>query len=204
MNGTQVCSNIECDTPAYVRGMCSSHYSHWIHDTPASKRPRPTVDQRFDAMVQSGAPDDCWEWMGGKTRSGYGRFRAHDVRMITSRFALQRAVGEPESPDLIACHTCDNPPCCNPAHLFWGTQTENCQDSMIKGRKAKGEGTWTSKLTEELVLQIRAEVLMGKATADMAIEYGVSRVTISSVARGHTWKYLNEVPATGEMELNHG
>jgi len=204
MNGTRLCTSVECSTPAYARGMCSSHYWRWMHETPASERPRPTVDQRFDALVRSGSPDECWEWTGGTTRTGYGRFKAHQGQMITSRFALERAVGKPESPDLIACHTCDNPPCCNPAHLFWGTQAENCKDAMRKGRKAKGERIWTSKLTEEAVIRIRAEVRTGKSTADMAIEYGVSRVTISSVARGHTWKYLNEVPTPGEMELNHG
>ncbi|OOB91234.1 hypothetical protein B0T42_07360 [Rathayibacter sp. VKM Ac-2630] len=150
-----------------------------------------TVDQRFDAKYAHGAPDECWEWTAGRTIDGYGRFRLDQQhRMIASRFALVRAAGEPSSSMERACHTCDNPPCVNPAHLYWGTEQQNVQDAIDRGRKAKGATHGRAKLTDADVLSIRAAVTAGRMLKDLADEFGVSAPTISNIVAGRIWRHL--------------
>jgi hypothetical protein len=106
--------------------------------------------ERFWTMVDIRGANDCWEWKGvmGKTR--YGAFGYKKGRHIpASRFALYTKIGELPS-DILACHTCDNPPCCNPAHLFPGTQKDNVADAMAKGRRRS-----RPKITDEIVKEVR-------------------------------------------------
>src|SRR5687767_6700752 len=93
---------------------------------------RATMDARFwEKVDQSGGPETCWPWLGAiQTRSpgghgGYGYFfRLNKVRYAHRR-ALELTLGRSLEPGEIALHTCDNPPCCNPAHLRAGTQLDN-------------------------------------------------------------------------------
>lgn len=94
--------------------------------------------KRFWKKVIRGNPDDCWKWIGALTHDGYGRFGNNRKTVVAHRVAFRMEVGEiPE--EMLVCHTCDNPPCCNPRHFVLGTQWDNTLDKMAKGRYATGE-----------------------------------------------------------------
>jgi hypothetical protein len=93
--------------------------------------------ERFWAKVRKSS--GCWEWVGARFDSGYGAFK----RRVDGEWKQQRAhrvayelAVRPIPNGMLVCHRCDNPPCCNPLHLFLGSGTDNQQDMIQKGRKA--------------------------------------------------------------------
>jgi hypothetical protein len=96
---------------------------------------------------------------------------------------------------LQVCHRCDNPPCCNPYHLFLGTIADNMADKKRKGRARagwiSGERHWASKLTEDDVRAIRAALTDGTVTmVTLAAQYGVSAPTIFSIKHRRHWRHI--------------
>lgn len=87
---------------------------------------------------KSGGPEACWPWTGARHK-GYGMIGIARKKHGTHRVAYALATGDPG--DLHVCHACDNPPCCNPAHLFLGTHQDNMRDLVAKGRALKSEET---------------------------------------------------------------
>ena len=86
---------------------------------------------RFWAKVERRGGDECWLWLGACDSAGYGR--TTKAAIPAHRLAWELTFGE-DPGDLFVCHHCDNPPCCNPAHLFLGTSGDNSRDSVAKGR----------------------------------------------------------------------
>jgi hypothetical protein len=92
-------------------------------------------------------------------------------------------------------HKCDNPSCCNPAHLFAGTHAENMADMFAKGRRDnstfRGSKNSLAKLNEAQVVAIREEYAKGSVTyKQLAIKYGVSISTIATVIYRTAWKHV--------------
>ena len=144
---------------------------------------------RFWSKVdQSAGPTGCWPWQGSRTPNGYGRHAA-GWTSYAHRVAYRYTFG-PFALDLDVLHRCDNPPCCNPAHLFLGTARDNLRDASAKGRTARrtGEDSPRHKLTWEQVHAIRRRLGDGAPTRTLAREYGVSQVTIVHIGTGRTWK----------------
>ena len=75
----------------------------------------------------------CWPWRGRRLRSGYGRLVLRGRQIAAHRIAYELSNG-PVPTGLLVCHSCDNPPCCNPLHLWIGTHQDNMDDMMAKGR----------------------------------------------------------------------
>lgn len=108
------------------------------------------IEKIFWSKVAKGAPSKCWPWRGLRNKHRYGRFQAVGFpETIAHRFAWTVTNGPIEG-GLFVCHHCDNPPCCNPAHLFLGTPLDNNRDAMRKGRKRSGDNHYARTNPEKL------------------------------------------------------
>lgn len=125
---------------------------------------------------------DCLVWTGYINNKGYGRMRREGKDWYSHRLAFSLWFAPiPEGKYVL--HTCDNPPCCNPGHLFLGTQKDNMTDAKIKGRTNWGG----AKLTAKQVQEIRERYKWGNRQK-LADEYGVSPWSITRVVKRHTWR----------------
>lgn len=104
-----------------------------------------------------------------------------------SRLTYKLFVGPVEDGQYV-CHTCDNPPCCNPKHLFLGTPKQNSVDAAKKGRMQRGTDRPASKLDWPKVNAIRAAAAAGTSTYALAEQYGVSRPLISQIVKFKAWR----------------
>ena len=95
-------------------------------------RPANRLDDLWK-YVKVGGADECWPWQAASRRRGYGIFSVLKKDYVASRVAYQLATGT-DPGELFVLHRCDNPPCCNPAHLFLGTHSDNMRDMVAKGR----------------------------------------------------------------------
>lgn len=153
------------------------------------------VAGRFWRRVNQRGPNDCWLWGGSINHNGYGILtmnvggKKRNIRATHVSLALH---GKPRVDGLHALHSCDTPSCCNPAHLRWGTNVENVQDRISRGRPGSpgakpGEAHGNAKLTEEAVRVIRG---CDQNPRMLAHIYGVSIPTIYNVKSGHTWGHV--------------
>ena len=137
--------------------------------------------------------EGCWMWLSGRDKDGYGTFHAEHNGVSYKRahrysYALHKGK---ISVLLQVCHTCDVRACVNPDHLFLGTNAENMDDKMAKGRHRvlNGESHYRARLTEE---QARAILLDPRPHTQIANAYNVARTTISSLKARYSWPGLGE------------
>lgn len=144
--------------------------------------------EAFWNNVAVGSPDECWLWTLGLWKDGYGQTRWDGHAIGAHRLAYTLAVGDPG--ELCVLHSCDNPPCCNPAHLFLGTKADNAADRNAKRRQSHGSRVPCSKLTEADVLALRAEHAAGSTHRALATKFGLSRGTVSKVIHRQSWSHI--------------
>lgn len=137
---------------------------------------------RFLAYVQK-SDNDCWNWLGSKNRGGYGLFSSVNDRHGTAhRVSYKLFKGEiPEN--MQVCHTCDNPACVKPAHLWLGTTQDNKKDQLNKGRGF-------IKLNAKDILEIRKLSENGIGSMTIARLFEVTCATISSIIKRRSWKHV--------------
>ena len=133
---------------------------------------RNTPENFWSKVDKSGGPGNCWPWTASRHFKGYGTVGWHGKVRKAHRVAFMLTTGE--WPTSLACHSCDNPPCCNPAHLFDGTNDENMKDMARKERCNR-------KLTGDEVRTIRA--VQGRTQQNIADEYGICHTTVSKIRR---------------------
>ena len=149
------------------------------------------MEDRFWLKVDVRGPDECWEWQEGRDDEGYGRFHLSGGHVRAHRFALALVLDRPIRDGYLSCHTCDNPPCCNPAHLFEGTVTDNNQDKVAKGRHNAPAGLdhWNAQLDRKQVDELRTLWASGQfSQRALGERFGISQQTASKIIRYERWK----------------
>jgi hypothetical protein len=152
------------------------------------------LQKRFWSYVKIGEPTECWPWLAGCFDNGYGQFRLGKRKVKAHRCAYELTKGALPT-GLLGCHSCDNRPCCNPAHVFPGTNADNAHDRDKKGRTSKdhsprlpGELNPSAILKRRQVEGIRCRVARGERRKSLASEFGVSYSTINAIMQGKTWQ----------------
>lgn len=154
--------------------------------------------RRFWAKVDKRGADECWEWTGSRTRN-YGQLASERSRPPYKAHRLSWVIHRGPIPaGLHVCHSCDNPPCVNPAHLWLGTDDDNHKDMIRKGRRdysktnfARGERVNTAKLTAQQVREIRERYTGDRKTlALLSLEYGITVANILNVIERKTWRHI--------------
>lgn len=144
---------------------------------------------RFWSKVDRRGPNECWPWMAGCFSSGYGAFsfifRGKKVTRRAHRIALSMHDGHLGKKK--ALHSCDNKPCCNPAHLWGGTVLQNVADRDRKGRTARGEQSGKAKITSEQAIAIRSSTMSQRATAKA---HGISKSMVGNIRRNESWTHV--------------
>jgi len=144
--------------------------------------------KRFCNKISIDNNTDCWNWTGGTTQGGYGIFRIDNQTINTVHRISYQYFYDIDPGKLLVCHTCDNPKCANPNHLFLGTQTKNMIDMMNKERCG------ISKLTNEDVKVMLIDIYNGKYsnTTEIANVYNVKRGTIRCILNGQRWTHITD------------
>lgn len=124
--------------------------------------------------------DTCWQWIGSIGNHGYGRFKMNNEVYLAHRYSAMIHGLNPAG--WLVCHTCDNPKCVNPDHLFLGTDADNTRDKCQKGRQKSGTAR---KLTDDQVRDIRSSPL---STSILGRQYKVSGPAILKIKTGLTYR----------------
>lgn len=185
------CSIADCSKKAITRTFCNKHYLRWrTHgkDGMIFDRDRPLADRFWERVDVSGGASACWIWQGLCTPFGYGKMTVKRRAIVAHRLAWFLTYGK--MPTLCLLHSCDNPPCVNPAHLREGTKAENTAERDLRKRTARGSQAGQSKLTESMVRDIRQKLSEGTSGADLGRMYSVNKETIYHIASGRSWKHV--------------
>jgi hypothetical protein len=162
-----------------------------------SGRPANTPEVLWSKVDKRGE-NDCWNWLGYKGESGYGRVQINDWS-----YYAHRVIYDLSNPGVITwkvpketdengflLHTCDNPSCCNPKHLWVGTHADNMADKAKKGRcpDYSGDKGPRCKLTMVQAREIRQKRQSGISARELAKMYNISLPSIKTLLRGDSYK----------------
>lgn len=172
------CNNILCVNPDH------------LFISQESWAPRISLSERFYASYQINLSNNCWEWQKDIDRKGYGQIHSYRenkrVTLFAHRVSYELHKGTiPEK--FLICHSCDNRKCVNPDHLWIGTQSDNMQDMIKKGRYNYGTKNRLSKLNHQQVLEIKNSRESGRF---LSKKFDVSEATIINIRKNRTWRHL--------------
>lgn len=160
--------------------------------------------ERFLSKLRVLSDDECWSWVGTKMTEGYGVFwlgrRATGVsggkNFRAHRIAYEWHYGA-EPGELKVCHSCNNVGCCNPLHLYLGTDADNTADRKRANRCANRSGIRNrqAKLTDDAVREIRLLLVEGNLSqTEIGKRFGVSQTVVSKIAMGKIWDHVDAGP----------
>ncbi len=188
----KLCSKCKLPKDGTNRSWCKKCFAQYVkdrnHRLGVNKTFAPiyeSLEHRFWSKVKRGTLEECWEFLASRDKAGYGTFgigrgksfRAHRVcwEITNGKIPLGKHV----------LHKCDNPSCCNPEHLFLGTNSDNVRDKVLKNRQ-------TSKLTPEMVREIRMLSNDGERSFVIAQRFQISPQTVCDILKGRRWKHLKK------------
>lgn len=170
-----------------------------------------TVEERFWCKVNKHGrlvrhmTTYCWEWTAAKNQDGYGRF-AFQGKVTNAHIVSFLLAGKELKSGECVLHTCDNPSCVRPHHLYAGTKKDNAQDRESRGRAnhatglrhgcsthpglRRGEGNSHARLTEAQVRSIIQRLKRGEKQTALAKEFALTRQAIFGIASGKTWRHV--------------
>lgn len=149
--------------------------------------------ERFWSYVdRSGGPDACWPWTGTIRARGYGYFWLRGKSVRAHRLAYRIGRGH-IAPDRLVCHECDRPACCNPYHLYVGTNLDNVHDKWQRSRgvRLRGGANGSARLSVLEVEAIRARALVGEATRSIARDYSISDHHVRRIVERKAWVHVD-------------
>ena len=143
--------------------------------------------KRFWKKFKITAFNKCWEWLGGINKDGYGKFKIGGATILAHRMSYELAVGE-IPPMHFVCHTCNNPSCVNPVHLWIGTVSDNNRDAIAKGRQLIRNN---AKIDVKTVKAIRQEY-KEKHTSHrkLAEKFNISKAQITRILNNQSWTWI--------------
>lgn len=184
------CHVLGCVKEAKQKSLCCMHYTRQRRYGSFEMPQKKALFQIFAESVEVDEPDKCWLWTGNAITTGlnYGRINVGRKSYLAHRLSYEFLV-QPLPQGMLALHTCDNPKCVNPHHLYAGNHKQNAIDRSVRkpNSYAVGEKAGTAKLSEDQVISIRQD---GRSCYALAKHYGVSPALISMVKNRKVWKHL--------------
>lgn len=159
----------------------------------------PELPRLLRKICQRGEKD-CWLWTGWRQPSGHGQVYYRKKLMPAHRAFYMATSGQALGRFEYVCHRCDNPPCCNPAHLFVGTQKDNMRGIVKKGRHVsvthpesfvRGSASHLSKLNENQVSEIFDLIKSGMGDTEIfkTGRFPISVGGIFKIRHRKTWRH---------------
>lgn len=148
---------------------------------------------RFWAKVAITAQENkCWEWTGTTTRGGYGRLYLEGKKGVVYSHRASYHMNKGKILNgLFVCHTCDNPKCVNPNHLFLGTCKENLVDMSLKGRHSVcGEKSGNHRFTNSDIIEMRRLFELGLTQASIATKFKTHQCVIQAIVKRKRWAHI--------------
>jgi len=130
----------------------------------------------------------CFEWTGSKAGRGYGVISFFKRNVYVHRISYRIFIGKIPN-NLFVCHSCDNPACFNPEHLFLGTPKQNVEDMIKKGRAVytkKGEYKGKRKYTNDDYKEMRLMKQKGFSVRDIRQTFSISPAQIFRILKNIT------------------
>lgn len=153
------------------------------------------MNNRFWSKVDIRGPDECWPWTAAVRRKdeGYGAFYLDGRHQPASRVAWMLRNG-PVPDGMVVCHSCDNPACVNPAHLWVGLPQDNDADRVRKGRQARGSRNGYAKTTERIVWAVRKLRAFGVKRGEVARLTNLTPSHVSELMRKdrQNWRHIDD------------
>lgn len=185
-----------CHRKHAARGLCATHLGRQRNGRPLDRPIRPVLNtddvlQRLRHYAPVGEPNECWEWTRSLNK-GYGVISIGSGKVRGAHIvAWELANGRPLPPGMVVRHTCDNPPCTNPAHLILGTHADNVRDRVEHGKATKGEGNSRAKITDHVVREIRRLYATGGwSQRRLAAHFGISQPNIHVIVTQKGWHHV--------------